>query len=100
LEYPSWFQSRFLNWFAQKFEVDLSEACQESIEDYPTFAQFFARRLKEGARPIDKKAILVRFKNREGCSFKKKKVLIFFPSRYLQVMEKYCHVAQLILMVI
>jgi len=48
-----------LSWFVQKFEVNLSEAIYESVEDYPSFAQLFARRLKENVRPIDSKAILV-----------------------------------------
>jgi phosphatidylserine decarboxylase len=37
--------------FARKFGVDASEA-EQAIEDYPTFTEFFTRRLKPGARPI------------------------------------------------
>ncbi|MBX7099971.1 MAG: archaetidylserine decarboxylase [Myxococcaceae bacterium] len=38
--------------FAQRFRVNLDEA-EGRIEDYPTFGQFFTRRLKPGLRPID-----------------------------------------------
>jgi len=37
--------------FAKKYGVDESEA-ERPIEDYPTFTEFFTRRLKPGARPI------------------------------------------------
>jgi len=37
--------------FARKYGVDASEA-ERPIEDYPTFTEFFTRRLKPGARPI------------------------------------------------
>ncbi|MBX5482083.1 MAG: phosphatidylserine decarboxylase [Myxococcaceae bacterium] len=38
--------------FAKRFNVDVEEAELE-LDSYPTFAQFFTRRLKPGARPID-----------------------------------------------
>jgi phosphatidylserine decarboxylase len=38
--------------FARRYGVDLSEA-EGTIADYPTFAQFFTRKLKEGLRPVD-----------------------------------------------
>lgn len=38
--------------FAQRFRIDLDEA-EGRIEDYPTFGQFFTRRLKPGLRPVD-----------------------------------------------
>jgi phosphatidylserine decarboxylase len=37
--------------FAKKYGVDASEA-ERPIEEYPTFTEFFTRRLKPGARPI------------------------------------------------
>src|SRR5919199_2333480 len=37
--------------FARKYGVDTSEA-ERAIEEYPTFTEFFTRRLKAGARPI------------------------------------------------
>ncbi len=38
--------------FSKAYAVDLSEA-ERPREDYPTFAQFFTRRLKDGARPLE-----------------------------------------------
>src|SRR5438270_9143898 len=35
--------------FARKYGVDLSEA-ERPIDEYPTFTEFFTRRLKPGAR--------------------------------------------------
>jgi phosphatidylserine decarboxylase len=37
--------------FARKYGVDTSEA-ERGIDDYPTFTEFFTRRLRPGARPI------------------------------------------------
>src|SRR5438067_3657785 len=37
--------------FARKYGVDTSEA-ERAIEEYPTFTEFFTRRLKPGTRPI------------------------------------------------
>ena len=37
--------------FARKYGVDASEA-ERPIEEYPTFTEFFTRRLKPGARSI------------------------------------------------
>ncbi|MFL5308991.1 MAG: archaetidylserine decarboxylase [Myxococcales bacterium] len=37
--------------FARKYGVDATEA-EQAIEEYPTFTEFFTRRLKAGARPI------------------------------------------------
>lgn len=41
-----------MRFFVKRYRVDLHEA-EGSIEDYPTFAQFFTRRLKPGLRAID-----------------------------------------------
>jgi phosphatidylserine decarboxylase len=38
--------------FAKAYKVDLAEA-EHTLEHYPTFAEFFTRGLKVGARPID-----------------------------------------------
>jgi phosphatidylserine decarboxylase len=43
--------------FAKQYGVDASEA-ERAIEDYPTFTEFFTRRLKPGARPIAAGALL------------------------------------------
>ena len=37
--------------FARRYGVDAAEA-ERAIEEYPTFTEFFTRRLKPGARPI------------------------------------------------
>src|SRR5947209_20317646 len=37
--------------FARKYGVDAAEA-ERAIDEYPTFTEFFTRRLKPGARPI------------------------------------------------
>src|SRR5882724_12564893 len=37
--------------FAKKYGVDASEA-ERPLDEYPTFTEFFTRRLKPGARPI------------------------------------------------
>src|SRR3977135_4734831 len=36
--------------FARKYGVDASEA-ERPLDEYPTFTEFFTRRLKPGARP-------------------------------------------------
>jgi phosphatidylserine decarboxylase len=41
-----------MRYFARRYQVDLHEA-EGAIEDYPTFAQFFTRRLKPGTRSVD-----------------------------------------------
>jgi phosphatidylserine decarboxylase len=46
---------RFIPWYARRFDVALDEA-ELPLEEYPTLAAFFRRRLKEGSRPIDPKA--------------------------------------------
>lgn len=38
--------------FARAYDVDLG-AAEAGVENYPTFAQFFTRKLKPGLRPID-----------------------------------------------
>ncbi len=38
--------------FARRYRVDVHEA-ELALEGYPTFAEFFTRKLKPGARPID-----------------------------------------------
>ncbi|MGZ6142737.1 MAG: archaetidylserine decarboxylase [Myxococcales bacterium] len=43
--------------FARKYGVDASEA-ERPIDEYPTFTEFFTRRLKPGARPIAPGALL------------------------------------------
>lgn len=49
---PASLHQAAVRWFARQYRVDLDEA-EGPIEQYPTFAQFFTRRLKPGLRPID-----------------------------------------------
>jgi len=48
-----WIKDTFIRQFAKKFDIDMSEAEQESLGAYPSFNAFFTRALKDGARPID-----------------------------------------------
>lgn len=41
-----------IRWFVKRYEVDLSEAQRENVEDYTDFNDFFTRALKPGLRPI------------------------------------------------
>lgn len=49
---------RAMKLFAQRYRVDLDEA-EHDFEGYSTFGEFFARRLKPGARPIDVGATVI-----------------------------------------
>ncbi len=49
---PASFHQAFMRFFAKQYAVALEDA-EGSISDYPTFAQFFTRKLKPGLRPID-----------------------------------------------
>jgi phosphatidylserine decarboxylase len=47
-----WIYRAFTRWIVKTYQVDLSEAKKESIEDYVCFNDFFTRELKPTARPI------------------------------------------------
>ena len=49
----SWFKSRLINWFAQQYQVNMSEAEVEQLDAYEHFNAFFTRALKPGARVAD-----------------------------------------------
>ena len=49
---PASFHQAAMRVFAKRYNVSLEDA-EGSVSDYPTFAQFFTRRLKPGLRPID-----------------------------------------------
>ncbi|KTD17960.1 archaetidylserine decarboxylase [Legionella jordanis] len=38
--------------FVQQYQVNMNEACEQNIENYPCFNDFFIRMLKPGTRPI------------------------------------------------
>lgn len=45
-------KNSFIQWFAKKYDVDMSEALEPNLESYACFNDFFTRALKPGARPI------------------------------------------------
>jgi phosphatidylserine decarboxylase len=45
-------KTRFINWFAARYQVDMSEAADTDLGSYSNFNNFFTRALKPGARPI------------------------------------------------
>lgn len=49
---PAPMHHAFMRFFAKRYRVSLEDA-EGPVTDYPTFAQFFTRRLKPGLRPID-----------------------------------------------
>lgn len=44
--------TRFIAWFAARYQVNLAEAANPDIASYSTFNEFFTRPLKAGARPL------------------------------------------------
>ncbi|EEZ79556.1 MAG: phosphatidylserine decarboxylase [uncultured Candidatus Thioglobus sp.] len=53
-----WFKNKFTHWFVSAYQVDLSEATRERVEDYKHFNDFFTRSLKSSARLISKSKII------------------------------------------
>jgi phosphatidylserine decarboxylase len=49
----AWFKNRFIHWFCNRYQVDMSEALQPDPEAYEHFNAFFTRALKPDARPLD-----------------------------------------------
>ena len=49
----SWIKDPFTRWFAERYQVNMSEALEEDPCAYPSFNAFFTRALKPGVRPID-----------------------------------------------
>ena len=48
----SWIKNSVITAFARHFKVDMSEAQQPDLRQYPSFNAFFVRALRDGARPI------------------------------------------------
>jgi len=48
-----WVKSALINWFAERYAVNLNETKVKRLDDYASFNDFFTRELKEGARIID-----------------------------------------------
>ena len=42
----------FIRWFVRKYQVNMLEAAQPDIRQYPSFNAFFTRALKPGVRPL------------------------------------------------
>ena len=49
----SWISRPLIAWFAARYRVDLQEAEHSHLENYASLNEFFTRRLKPEARPID-----------------------------------------------
>ncbi|HEX5055568.1 MAG TPA: archaetidylserine decarboxylase [Gammaproteobacteria bacterium] len=41
-----------IRWFIRRFKIDMSEAIEQNIENYPTFNAFFTRAIKPELRPV------------------------------------------------
>ena len=54
----TWLKHTSARWFVKAYQVDLSEANREQVEDYTHFNDFFTRSLKPNARPIAKSDII------------------------------------------
>jgi len=54
-----WWKNIFIRWFANQYKVDMSEACDPNLKNYPCFNAFFTRPLKQEARPIDESSTSV-----------------------------------------
>lgn len=48
----TWIKNKFTHWFVKTYQVDLSQAQREKVEDYQSFNDFFTRALKADVRPI------------------------------------------------
>ena len=48
-----WIKQTFIDWFKQRYQVDLNEAAEPDTALYPSFNAFFTRALRPGARPVD-----------------------------------------------
>lgn len=47
-----WFKNILINYFINRYQVDIHIAKLENIDDYPTFNSFFTRHLKSELRPL------------------------------------------------
>ncbi|HET8711817.1 MAG TPA: archaetidylserine decarboxylase [Spongiibacteraceae bacterium] len=48
-----WLKNAFINWFARRYNIDMSLAANPDLASYSSFNAFFTRALRDGARPID-----------------------------------------------
>ena len=54
----SWIKNNFTRWFVKHYQVNLSEAKIENIDDFTHFNDFFTRSLKSSLRPISSSKII------------------------------------------
>jgi phosphatidylserine decarboxylase len=48
---PAWLALKARDWFIERYNINVAEA-EHSLDKYPTIAELFIRRLKQGVRPI------------------------------------------------
>ncbi len=48
-----WIKNAFINGFARRYNIDMSEAANPDLTSYASFNAFFTRALRDGARPLD-----------------------------------------------
>jgi phosphatidylserine decarboxylase len=48
-----WFKNAFIRWFAERYDVNWSEALHQQAEDFEHFNAFFTRELAPGMRPVE-----------------------------------------------
>ena len=48
-----WFKNLFIRFIIAKYQVNMSEAVEQSPDAYPSFNAFFTRSLRDGVRPIE-----------------------------------------------
>ena len=53
-----WFKNAFIRFITKLYKVNIEEAADKNIANYPCFNAFFTRELREGARPIAKSPIV------------------------------------------
>ena len=49
----NWIKRPFIKWFARQYQVNMSEALIEDLDQFDNFNAFFTRELKPGVRPLD-----------------------------------------------
>ncbi len=67
LEIPTWLRKPILNAYVKMYDCNMDEAVIEDLQQFPTFSEFFKRKLKPEARPIEQESELVRILNLD-CS--------------------------------
>ncbi len=54
----NWIKRPFIKWFARQYQVNMSEALIEDLDQFDNFNAFFTRELKPGVRPLDDATVL------------------------------------------